>query len=249
MAEESGILKSLNNALQNEEIVQSFENFKNCVDDRLPTDQGSGGGTAGGGSASSNRNPKDTAKQNYTAIRYGNDHGSISFGHIHSKGDVTAAVLLQTPDGTHQFSMDKDGPRKGWTTMTSPGNFQVEAGSANEEAQDTLMINAKNGNIIIKANNGKIRLEGTDIELIAVGEGGSKGNIRLSATENISNDSKKFIVDAKVNYKLATPGTGEVISNGVLKMYGSIIKGVTDACAKKDSKNGGQNYQQKNNRL
>lgn len=248
MAEESGIVKSLNNALQNEEIVQSFEAFKNCVDDRLPTEQG-GGGAAGGGTGSANKNPTDTAKQNYTAIRYGNDHGSLSFGHIHPKGDVTAAVILQTPDGTHQFSMDKDGPRKGWTTFTGPGNFQVEAGSANQEAQDTLMLNAKNGNIIIKADNGKIRLEGIDIELIAVGEGGSKGNIRLTATENISTDSKKFLVDAKVNYKLATPGTGEVISNGVLKMYGSIIKGVTDACAKKDSKNGGQNYQQKNNKV
>ena len=247
MAEESGILKSLNNALQNEEIVQSFENFKNCVEDRLPAEQG--GGTAGGGSASSSKNPTDTAKQNYTAIRYGNDHGSISFGHIHPQADVTAAVLLQTPDGKHQFSMDKDGPRKGWTTITSPGNFQVEAGRANEEAQDTLMLNAKNGNILIIASNGKIRLEGTDIELVATGEGGSKGNIRMTATENISTDSKKFLVDAKVNYKLATPGTGEVISNGVLKMYGSIIKGVTDACAKKDSKNGGRNYQQKNNRV
>ena len=32
--------------------------------------------------------PTDTAKQNYTAIRYGNDHGSLSFGHIHKPGDV-----------------------------------------------------------------------------------------------------------------------------------------------------------------
>lgn len=144
MAEESGILKSLNNAIQNEEIVQSFENFKNCVEDRLPAEQG------GGGSGAPIKNPNDTAKQNYTAIRYGNDHGSLSFGHIHADGDVTAAVILQTPDGKHQFSMDKDGPRKGWTTFTGPGNFQVECGSANEEAQDSLMLNAKNGNIIIK---------------------------------------------------------------------------------------------------
>ena len=49
-----------------------------------------------------------------------------------------------------------------------PGNFQVECGSANTEEQDT-MINAKNGNIDIIATNGKIRLQATDIELIAVG--------------------------------------------------------------------------------
>ena len=50
--------------------------------------------------------PTDTAKQNYTAIRYGNDHGAISFGHIHKPGDVTAGVKLQTSDGEHVFFMD-----------------------------------------------------------------------------------------------------------------------------------------------
>lgn len=220
---------------------------RNCNNDRL-SDSGSGF-SGGNGNGGGRRRATDTAKQNYTAIRYGNDHGSITFGHIHKQGDVTAAVMLQTPDANHSFFMDEDGQRKGWTTSTSPGNFQVECGSANDEAQDSLMLNAKNGNIIIKANNGKIRLEGTDIELIAVGEGGSKGNIRLVATENISTESKKLLMTAKNHYKLATPGTGEIISNGVLKMYGSIIQGVTDACAKKDSKVGGQKFQRKNNQV
>ena len=210
---------------------------KNTKNDRLPDSTGN------------SPNPSDTAKQNYTAIRYGNDHGSLSFGHIHQPADVTAAVKLETPDARHTFILDKDGPRKGWTSSLSPGNFQVECGSDRQEADDTLMLNAKNGNIIIRANNGKIRLEGTDIELIAIGEGGSKGNIRFTASENISANSKKFLVDASTSYKLCTPGTGEVISNGVLKMYGSMIRGVTDACSKKDSKVGGKKFQQKNNKV
>jgi len=208
---------------------------RNTKGDRLPDSTGT------------NPNPNDTAKQNYTATRYGNDHGSISFGHIHQPADVTAAVKLETPDARHTFFLDKDGPRKGWTTSLSPGNFQLECGSDNEEAQDTCMINAKNGNIDIIATNGKIRLQANDIEIIAVGEGGSKGNIRIKATENIETDSKKLLMNAKNNYKLATSGVGEVISNSRLKIYGSIIQGVTDACAKKDSKNGGQRYQKQNN--
>jgi hypothetical protein len=210
---------------------------RNLKGDRLPDSTGT------------NPNPNDTAKQNYTAIRYGNDHGSLSFGHIHQPADVTAAVKLETPDARHAFFLDKDGPRKGWTTSISPGNFQLECGSDNEEAQDTCMINAKNGNIDIIATNGKIRLQATDIEIIAVGEGGSKGNIRIKATENIETDSKKLLMNAKNNYKLATSGVGEVISNSRLKIYGSIIQGVTDACAKKDSKNGGQRYQKQNNQV
>lgn len=184
------------------------------------------------------------SKQNYTCTRYGNDHGSLSFGHLHQTGDVTAAVMIQAPDGRHQLSLDKDGPRKGWTSMTSPRNFQVECGLDNKEQQDSMLLHAKNGNVLIISSNGKIRLQGTDIELIAVGQDGKKGNIKMKASENIETESKKLIMNAQEKYKLATAGTGEVISNTVLKMYGSIIRGVSDAIDKKDSKVGGQAYQQ-----
>tara|TARA_B100000945_G_scaffold156013_1_gene125088 strand:+ start:39 stop:659 length:621 start_codon:yes stop_codon:yes gene_type:complete len=188
-----------------------------------------------------------SAKQNYTAIKYGNNQGSIAFGQIHKQGDVTSAVMLETPDGEHQLSLDLDGQRTGWTCSTSPGNFQVECGSANQEAQDSAVINAKNGNIILLATNGKIRMQATDIELIAVGEGGAKGNIKMNATETITTESKKFLVTAKSFYRIASPQTGEIVANGVLKLYSSIIRGVSDAVAVKDSKVAGQRFQKQMN--
>ena len=87
---------------------------------------------------SNQSNPTDSAKNNYTGIRYGNDHGSCCFGHIHKGGDVTAGVLLQAKDGRHGFFMDNDGQRKGWTSTVSPGNYQVSCGEDNEEAQNVL---------------------------------------------------------------------------------------------------------------
>ena len=193
-------------------------------------------------------NKKDgSAKQNYTTVKYGNNQGSIAFGQIHKQGDVTSGVMLETPDGEHQLSLDLDGQRTGWTCSTSPGNFQVECGSANKEAEDSMVLNAKNGNIIIMATNGKIRLQGTDIELVAVGEGGAKGNIKMNATESIVTESKKFLVTAKSFYRIASPQTGEVVANGVLKLYSSIIRGVSDAVAVKDSKVAGQRFQRQMN--
>ena len=193
-------------------------------------------------------NPNDTAKQNYTAIRYGNDHGSIAFGQIHKPGDVTAGVKLQTHEGDHAFFMDRDGPRKGWTTSLSPGNFQVQCGERKEEAEDSMILNALNGNILICASNGKIRLQATDIELIAVGEGGAKGNIRLDATENISTNSKSFKINSVNSLSFNSPSNMEIAANGVLTLYGSVIRGVTDACAVKDSKNGNKRKQKKFNK-
>jgi hypothetical protein len=231
---------------------------QNRINTRAGKTSGSGANNRGSSSGSGTNNvgssfggglpENNTSKQNYTAIRYGNDHGSISFGHIHKDAAVTSDVLLQGSDGRHGFTMDKDGPRKGWTTLTSPGNVSIKAGLDNVEAQDTLFINAENGNIDIIATNGKIRLQGTDIELIAVGEGGSKGNVRIKANENIELDAdNKVLINAKAMYKLASAGKAEIVANSCMTIYASVIQGVSDAVATRDSKVGGQNFQREQN--
>tara|TARA_X000000368_G_scaffold326752_1_gene263813 strand:- start:36 stop:656 length:621 start_codon:yes stop_codon:yes gene_type:complete len=197
-----------------------------------------------------NRN-QGQSKQNYSAIRYGNDKGSIAFGTLDKKATVTSGVKLDTSDGRHQLNLEIDGNRKGWTSSTSPGNFQVECGSDKEEADDTLVLNALNGNICITATNGKIRLQGTDIELVAVGEGDSgRGNITCSATETFTvHKTPMIILDSKSLTKITSTGIISIAANSCLKMYGSIIRGVTDACAKKESKTGGQRMQKESNQV
>ena len=189
-----------------------------------------------------------TAKKNYDATNAGNRHGSISFGHISADGAVTSDVCIQASDGRHGIRLEKDGPRKGCVQVTGPGRVAIQSGEDRQEAEDTLFINALNGNIDIIASNGKIRLQGTDIELIARGSGGSKGNIRMKASENIELDAKKVLVNATVMYKLATAGTAEIVANSAMTIYSSCIRGVTDAVANRDSKIGGKDFQTKQNK-
>ena len=194
--------------------------------------------------------PTDTAKQNFTAQQYGNNKGHIAFGKIHKQGDVTQGVSLNTPDGEHQLSLDIDGPREGWTCSTSPGNFQVECGSANKEEVDSLVLEAKNGNIIIKASNGKIRMEATDIEMVTTGDGGGKGNINInSGNDIIIHAEKKYLVTSGSYIKIASSGDFECAANSVLSMYGSLFNAITDAVKKKPAKNGGQKELEKNNEV
>ena len=190
-----------------------------------------------------------TAEQNYTAIRLGNDHGSISFGHVSADGAVTSDVLIQASDGRHSVVLDKNGVRKGSTQITAPGRISIQSGEDKKEAETTLFINAINGDINIIASNGKIRLQGTDIELIAVGTGGTKGNIRLKANENITLDAdSKVLINASLMYKLASAGKAEIVANSCMTIYSSIIRGVTDGVANCDSKVGGQDFQRKNSK-
>ena len=201
-----------------------------------------------------NKDPKGadgggTGHSNYTAQRIGNDHGNIKFGHIHKDAGTTSGVLLETTDSLHHITLDKAGQRKGHIISVSPGDTVIEAGEKNTVDQTTIVINAVNGDISLIASNGKIRMQADDIEMIANGGGGNKGNIVMRAVENIKTDSKKFLVNATNFYKIVTPGYAEICANSGMILYASLIRGVTDAVAVKDSKVGGQKIQRENNKV
>ena len=191
------------------------------------------------------------SKKNYTATRRGTDGGGFGTNHIHKKGDVTAGVILDTPDGRHQFYLDIDGGRKGWTTSTSPGNFQVKCGMDNEEAVNSMMLEALNGDISIIAHNGKIRLQATDIEMVAIGGADKgKGNITCTASETFTvHETPKILLQSSSLTKITSGGIMWIASNSCMKIYSSIIRGVTDAVTNKDSKVGGQRFAKENNNL
>ena len=193
----------------------------------------------------------DQAKKNYTATRRGTDGGGFGTNHIHKKGDVTAGVILDTPDGRHQIYLDIDGGRKGWTTSTSPGNFQVKCGMDNEEAVNSMMLVALNGDISIIAHNGKIRLQATDIEMVAIGGADKgKGNITCTASETFTvHETPKILLQSSSLTKITSGGIMWIASNSCMKIYSSIIRGVTDAVTNKDSKVGGQRFAKENNNL
>ena len=186
-----------------------------------------------------------TAKRNYTAQDYGNDNGSIAFGKVHKKGDVTSSVFMQAKDGRHRFYMDNDGQRAGYTTLTSPGTFAVRTGMDLDAEQDGIVLIADNGDIDIIASNGKIRMVADDIELVAVGAL-DQGNIKLNASESILLDSKKIVSTAKNLLRLSTPNTCEVVANGQMKFIASVIRAATNACELKDDKYGHQRMMKEN---
>ena len=201
-----------------------------------------------------NKDPKGadgggTAHTNYTGQRLGNDHGNIKFGHIHKDAGTTSGVLLETTDSLHHITLDKAGERKGHTISVSPGDTVIEAGEKNTVDQTTIFINAINGDICLIASNGKIRMQADDIEMIANGGNGNNGNIRLRAVENIETKSKKLLMDASNFYKIVTPGYAELCANSGMIIYSSLIRGVTDAVALKDSKVGGQKIQKECSRV
>ena len=184
----------------------------------------------------------NSTKQNYTGHRLGTNDGEIRFGQIDKEGTTTSGVYLNAKEGTHVITLDNDGPRKGYTTSISPSNFQLACGRDCTKEEDSMVLFADNGNIVINAGNGNIRFIANNVEFTCQGPDGKEGNFIINAGQNITLEAKKINLNAQNFLKLGTPGKMEVCANENLKLYGGVIRGVTNAVANLDSKLGGRDF-------
>ena len=183
-------------------------------------------------------------KCNYWAQEIGTQNGVIKFGAMSPAGDVTASVQIVGVDGRHFITMEEDGARRYWTTMNAPGAFQINAGEdlavnnpdaegrKNKVNQNAIFINAENGDVTIRARNGKLRLEGLDIEMVATGNA-PEGVLWARANETLKLDSKNITVDGKQSVKIVS--TGLLVLTGLIgtQILSPLVNGVTAASARK----------------
>ena len=182
-------------------------------------------------------------KSNYWAQEIGTQNGVIKFWAMSPDGDVTASVQIVGVDGRHFIAMEEDGNRRYWTTMNAPGAFQINAGEdlavhnpdaegrKNKVNQNAIFINAENGDVTIRARNGKLRLEGLDIEMVATGNA-PEGVIWANAKETLKLDSKNVTIDGKQSTKIVS--TGLLVLTGLIgtQILSPLVNGVTAASAK-----------------
>ena len=183
-------------------------------------------------------------KCKYWAQEIGTQNGVIKFGAMSPDGDVTASVQIVGVDGRHFITMEEDGARRYWTTMNAPGAFQINAGEdlavnnpdgegrKNKVNQNAIFINAENGDVTIRARNGKLRLEGLDIEMVATGNA-PEGVLWARANETLKLDSKNITVDGKQSVKIVS--TGLLVLSGLIgtQILSPLVNGVTAASARK----------------
>jgi len=178
-------------------------------------------------------------KKNYHTIRYGTAEGEIKFGHIHTD-NVNSAVMLRSGH-TFRHYMTMDGPggedfRTHSTTFRGPGSFQVKHGEGVPDEQPGIYLDAVNGDIVIRAANGRIRMEALDVDIRATGAG-ERGNIVLDANDKVIINAQTISCNAKVAARFFSEKTVEVVGNNVLNMYGGFVDMADGSTSTKGSKN------------
>jgi hypothetical protein len=186
-------------------------------------------------------------KKNYHALRYGTAEGELQFGHIHDDNEMSSVMLRNGNAFDHYITLEATGKphRKNGTICNSPGAFQVKAGKELDKDDDFGMyFDAENGDIVIRASKGRIRMEAQDIWLNAKGPDGETGNVVIDANEKFIVAAQIVDVSSKASSKFFSEKTVEVIGNQLLNIYGGLIDAADGATKKRGSKTPSTNEEQ-----
>lgn len=188
--------------------------------------------------------------ENHFTIRYGNKDSEIRCGHVHSDQQLSAFMVRSGHDERHFMTMDATGSapegRKGGTINSCPGSFQIKCGDDVENVVPACYIEAQNGDIVLNAKNGRIRMMADNIDIIASGSGGGNGNIQMTANENVEIKCKNFDFTARSVGKVISSGTLKLTGDTLLNIYGGIIDGATSASNVNGSKGGPWSTEEEN---
>jgi hypothetical protein len=177
-------------------------------------------------------------KETFEALEYGNRWGKVTFGSLNIaaggglESDVLTGIGLQAFDSLHYIHLENDGPREGWMLQRCPGVWEVKCADSREKGEIGASIHVENGDFVIKAPNGRIRLHALDIDIRADGFNEKNGVINIDSNNSVLVRTGKFNAHADNGISLFSPKTVTITSNTTLKLVANFISGLSSAASK-----------------
>lgn len=176
---------------------------------------------------------------------YGNKDGKIHFGYLfpaNAKGEsasATSSIHLQGFHSLHYLSMIKDGPMQGTTINRSPGPYQIVCASETTNTTEVgFFLLAENGDIIIRAPNGRVRISGLDVDIRADGADNTRGSVNIDSNQSVNIKTGSFDVKADLGARIFTTNTIDMIANSSMSLISNFINGLSSASSVKPNKVG-----------
>ena len=179
-----------------------------------------------------------TKQENKKPYQDGTEHGYISFGEVNTySNEIDACKLQNGPDGgRHYIRMQETGSKedgsKGSTHVVCPGALTALVGKdivnyppGSDTPRDipAIFYEAENGDIILTAPRGKIKIAAEAIEIVAKGSDGRTGVININADDKILLDAQTVDIQSKVSTKIFSEKTVDMIGKGIMNVYGGLV--------------------------
>lgn len=178
-------------------------------------------------------------KVNFHTIRYGNKDGELKFGHIHNDEVMSACMLRSGLDGERNYlSFEKDSNRQGWFINRCSATHNIKCGDLTPYNHPAFYLEAINGDIVLSAKNGRIRMIAENIDIQAKGSDNKNGVVTVDGNEAIRLKTKNLLTESSAISKIVSSGIVEVVGEGILNLYGGLMDCADGATKIKKSKYG-----------
>jgi len=175
-------------------------------------------------------------QRNYHAHRKGTKDSETIRGHVHNDNVLSAYMVRSGYDYRHYVTLDADKGRQGWTIIRCPGAFELKAGDDVPYNKFGIYLEAINGDIVLRAKNGRIKLDAENIDLFAEGTKNNAGVINLESNEQINFTTKNLTINVDSVAKFFSSGSLQMVADASLDIYGGLIDVATSAQKIKASK-------------
>ena len=176
-------------------------------------------------------------KENKHPFQLGTEHGGIGIGVVNTNSNqIDACKISNGPDaGRHyirgQETGSKEDGSKGSTHIVCPGTLTALTGKdivnypkGSDTPRDlpAIYYEAENGDIVLTAPRGKIKIAAEAIEIIAKGSDGKTGVVDISADDKINLKAQIIDVNSTASTKIFSENTVHVIGKSLLNIYGGL---------------------------
>ena len=176
-------------------------------------------------------------KENNHPFQIGTEHGCIGIGVVNTySNEIDAFKISNGPDaGRHyirgQETGSKEDGSKGSTHIVCPGTLSAltgkdiinyPPGSDEPRGLNAMFFEAENGDIVLTAPRGKIKIAAEAIEIIAEGSDGKTGVVDISADDKINLKTQIIDINSTVSTKIFSEDTVHVIGKSLLNIYGGL---------------------------
>ena len=175
--------------------------------------------------------------ENKHPFQLGTEHGCIGIGVVNTySNQIDACKISNGPDaGRHYIRLQETGSKedgsKGSTHIVCPGTFTAltgkdivnyPPGSNEPRGLNAIFFEAENGDIVLTAPRGKIKIAAEAIEIIAEGSDGRTGVVDISADDKINLKTQIIDINSTVSTKIFSEDTVHVIGKSLLNIYGGL---------------------------
>ena len=156
----------------------------------------------------------------------------VKFGSVSPDKQSIETMRVVGNDSRHHFIMNETLKS---SVLMSPGKTTIQCGEDVKRDDRALSIRSKNGDILIDAVHGRIKIQAKNIEFVATSDKPEEGNIEFRSTNDFEvTKCRDFVVNSTRNARIDAQNLLGLKSHKQMHFITSLFKGVSAITLGKD---------------